>query len=122
MFFRRFFVFLLFRCYNLLTCECFLFMEFNKTALDHLAKLARLDIDAADKEKCAEQIASVLDYFEKLNSIDTENVEPLDFVTDLKNIWREDAQKVIYSRDKVLAESPELKDGQIVVPRVFGKT
>jgi aspartyl-tRNA(Asn)/glutamyl-tRNA(Gln) amidotransferase subunit C len=97
-------------------------MVFNVDSLEHLARLARIDIDVADQQKYAGQIAAILAYFEKLNSVSTANVEPLDFVTELKNIWREDAAKQIFSQDKVLAEAPALKDGQVVVPRILSKS
>lgn len=83
--------------------------------------MARLDIDAEDKEKYAEQIGSILDYFAKLDAVDVEKVAPLDFITELKNVWREDVAERIFLREKVLAEAPEIEDGQIIVPQVLNK-
>ncbi|MFH0814678.1 MAG: Asp-tRNA(Asn)/Glu-tRNA(Gln) amidotransferase subunit GatC [Candidatus Falkowbacteria bacterium] len=104
-------------------------MNFDKEQIEHLAKLARLEITTAEKEKYAEQIASIIDYFGKLNAIDMKNVEPLDFITELKNVWREDEAAQFFDKEKTLAacprtrdaarEAPELKDDQIVVPNIW---
>ncbi|NQT49155.1 Asp-tRNA(Asn)/Glu-tRNA(Gln) amidotransferase subunit GatC [Candidatus Kuenenbacteria bacterium] len=94
-------------------------MAISKERIEHLANLARLDITEKEKEKYAEQISSILDYFEQLKELDTEGVEPMSHVFDLQNIDREDKVKQIWSQDKVLAEAPELEKRQIKVKGVF---
>jgi aspartyl-tRNA(Asn)/glutamyl-tRNA(Gln) amidotransferase subunit C len=91
----------------------------NEDHIEHLAMLARLDITQKEKKKYAEQISSVLDYFDQLKEIDTKGVEPLAHVFKLKNVTRADSVKQIFSQDKALAEAPELEKRQVKVDAVF---
>lgn len=97
-------------------------MNIDKAQIEHLAHLARLDITENEKEKYAGQISSILDYFDQLKELDTENVEPLAHVFDLVNVTREDVVKQHFSSDTVLAEAPDIENRQIKVRSVITKT
>ncbi len=84
-------------------------MKISEQHIEHLVKLARLDISSEEKSKFSEQLASVVEYFEKLKELDLQSVEPLDHVTDLTNVMREDKPKQIWEEGKVLAEAPEIE-------------
>ncbi|MFH0988354.1 MAG: Asp-tRNA(Asn)/Glu-tRNA(Gln) amidotransferase subunit GatC [Parcubacteria group bacterium] len=94
-------------------------MAISKTHIDHLAKLARLDLTEKEKEKYAKQIGEILDYVGKLSELDTKGVEPLAHVVDLKNVTRRDEPSQLSTPEKVLAEVPELKGKLIKVNRIF---
>jgi len=94
-------------------------MIITKAQLEHLARLARFDIKEEEKEKYAEQISAILDYFKELNELDTTGVEPLTHVFDLENVLRPDTIKENFSADKVLAEAPAIEKRQIKVLGVF---
>ena len=94
-------------------------MAITKKHIEHLANLARLDVNEKEKGMFAEQISSVLDYFEQLKELDTKNVEPLSHVFDLRDIVREDEISQPVSIDNALAEAPELENRQIKVKAVF---
>jgi len=94
-------------------------MPISKEHIEHLANLARLDITDKEKEKYADQISSILNYFEQLKEVETGDVEPLCHVFDLQNVYREDKPQLVCSADKVLAEAPELEKRQIKVKAVF---
>ncbi|MFH0779755.1 MAG: Asp-tRNA(Asn)/Glu-tRNA(Gln) amidotransferase subunit GatC [Parcubacteria group bacterium] len=94
-------------------------MAIPQEQIEHLARLARLEITAEEKKKYSKQISLILDYFKKLRELKTDNVEPLTHVVDLKNVTREDKAKKIFSADKALAEAPELEKRQIKVKNVF---
>ena len=87
--------------------------------VEHLAKLARLDITEQEKRKYAEQISSILIYFKQLAEVDTTNVQATDHVTGLLNVMRPDEPKNIFSARQVMNAAPEVKDKQIKVPAVF---
>lgn len=95
-------------------------MIINREKIDHLARLARIDISEEEKGKYAEQISAILDYFKELNELDTSDVEPLAHVFDLKNITRPDVIKQNFSSDQALAEAPVLEKKQFKVAGVFG--
>ncbi len=61
-----------------------------KINVPHVAKLANLPLNEEEVEKFDKQLSDVLQYIEKLNEVDTQNVEPTSQVTGLENILRED--------------------------------
>ena len=64
---------------------------FSKETLDHISKLALLELTGEEKEKMANELGDILDYFKKLNDLDTKNVEPTTHpIEGLKNVFRED--------------------------------
>ncbi|MBU1131795.1 Asp-tRNA(Asn)/Glu-tRNA(Gln) amidotransferase subunit GatC [Patescibacteria group bacterium] len=94
-------------------------MPISKKHIEHLAELARLDITEEEKEKYAEQISSILEYFEQLNEMDTMNVEPLAQVNESFNSLRSDEVLLPFSAEKTLAAAPQSEKNQIKVNAVF---
>ena len=62
----------------------------DKKQVEHIAKLARMEINDREKEKFASQISSILDYVEQLQQVDTEGIEETAQVTGLVNVMRSD--------------------------------
>ena len=96
-------------------------MSISEEHVEHLAKLAHIGLAEDEKKKYSEQISLILDYFKKLEELDTKGVEPLAHVFDLKNVTRDDKVKQIFSQEKVLAEAPELEKKQVKVKAVLGR-
>ena len=87
--------------------------------MEHIAKLARLNLSAQEKAKYAEQLSGILEYVDALQAVDTAKVEPTSQVTGLTNISRED--RVIESgiSEELVAGAPVNRDGYVVIPKVF---
>ena len=68
-------------------------MFLDSKQIDHLAKLARLALSQKEKELYAGQLAAVLEYFKKLQALDTIGLEPMSQVIELRNIFRADEIK-----------------------------
>jgi len=94
-------------------------MKLSIQEVEHIAELARLRLTEAEKEKYSEQLSNILGYFEKLQSVDTSNVEPTSQVTGLTNIMREDAVIESGISDELVACSPEHSDGYVKIPKIF---
>jgi aspartyl-tRNA(Asn)/glutamyl-tRNA(Gln) amidotransferase subunit C len=88
--------------------------------VEHVAKLARLHFAPEEMEKFTHQLNEILAYMEKLNALDTANVEPLSHVIELANVFREDLAKPSFPRDEMLANAPARADEFIPVPKVIG--
>lgn len=91
-------------------------MKIDKKQVEHIARLARLDVTEAEIEEHAEKLSAVLDYFDELSKVDTSGVEPVTHVTGAVNVMREDelrpeAEEI--SREDLLAGAPEVNDGFI---------
>lgn len=93
--------------------------KLSKKEIEHLAKLARLELTEDEKKLYSEQLSSVLDYFNKLQEVNTEKVEITSQVTGLENITRED--KVVESgvEKELIKEAPDQEDNQIKTKAVL---
>ena len=94
----------------------------SKEQVEHIAKLARIELIEEEKEKFTKELSSILDYVEKLNKVDTSKVKPLAQVTGLDSVTRED--KEVQSpkskvQNKLLKEAPRKKDNYIQVPKIL---
>ncbi len=65
-------------------------MFLDSKQIDHLAKLARLELSQEEKELYAVELADILDYFKKLRGLDTAGLEPMSQVIESQNIFRAD--------------------------------
>lgn len=87
--------------------------------VEHVALLARLELDDFEKELFAQQLSSILEYVDKLNELDTDGVEPLAHILPVYNIFRKDEVKPGSSREEILANAPLVEDGQYKVPKIM---
>ena len=96
-------------------------MHLKKEDIEHIAKLARLDLTEEELEKYGQQLSGVLDYIDQLKEVDTENVEPTAQVTGLSNVFRDDEVKVWKDEERLAAinESHDTVDGFVKVKRVL---
>lgn len=94
-------------------------MSITAKDVEHVANLARLDLSAEEKEQFAGQLNAILKYAEKLNELDTANVEPTSHVLPLSNVMREDEVRPSWPIEKVLSNAPDEEDGQFKVPAVI---
>lgn len=86
--------------------------------VEHVAKLARLNLNEEEKEKFSKQLGDILGYVEQLNEVNTENVEPMAHAFPIKNVLREDKANNFYKKEEMLANAPEEEDGFFKVPRI----
>ena len=95
-------------------------MLLDKKHLEHLAALARLELKESEEERFLEDLRKILDHFEELKEVDTENVTPMAGGIELKNVMRPDEVKEDRLKgDKVLEAFPEKEKGYLKVPPVF---
>ena len=96
-------------------------MEVDDELVDQLAHLARLTFKNDEKAGIKDDLQKMISFIEKLNEVDTTNVEPLLFMTDEVNVFREDKVGGSISRDEALMNAP-VKDEQFFkVPKVIKK-
>ena len=93
-------------------------MSLDKKTVANIANLARIKVPNDKLDHLAVELSSILDWVEQLNSVNTENVEPLASVVDVTLPLREDEVTDGNYRDKVLANGPETEDGYYAVPKV----
>ncbi|HEY4391139.1 MAG TPA: Asp-tRNA(Asn)/Glu-tRNA(Gln) amidotransferase subunit GatC [Paenibacillus sp.] len=94
-------------------------MSIQVQDVEHVAKLARLKLNDEEREMFTGQLNAILQYAEKLNELDTDNVEPTTHVLPLSNVMREDKVHESLSQEQVFRNAPDEEDGQFKVPAVL---
>lgn len=95
-------------------------MSVTKKDVEHIAKLANLEFNDAEKEKLTHEMNEILQHMEKLNELDTSNVEPLSQVVEQQNVFRADEVKPSIPTEEALKNAPEKTDEHFKVPKVIG--
>ena len=93
-------------------------MRLSPEEVDHIALLSRLELSAPERERAATELSQILNYFEKLNELDTENVEPTSQAIPVTNVLREDIVSPSLSPEAALKNAPESAANMFQVPRV----
>jgi aspartyl-tRNA(Asn)/glutamyl-tRNA(Gln) amidotransferase subunit C len=90
----------------------------DKKEVEHIAKLARLELTEKEKELFTNQLAEIVLYFEKLQELDIEGVEPTCHVEQISNRMREDIPLPSLSLEDALTNAPESEANHFRVPLV----
>ena len=93
-------------------------MTIDLKTIKHISKLSRISVDDAKANKLAGDLNSIFDFIEKLNELNTDNVEPLTSVAETTLKLRADEVKSKNIRDKILKNSPDENEDFFVVPKV----
>lgn len=86
--------------------------------IDYVAKLARIELDDAERAKYSAQLEQILEYFKRLSQVDVEGVEPSAHAHSIYNVWREDIPTPAMPVEDALMNAPAKRENQIVVPKV----
>lgn len=84
--------------------------------IETIAILAKLELSETEKEQAKQDMGRMLAYIGKLNTLDTDGVEPMTHLFPTTNVFREDIVTNEEDRDAMLANAPEKQDGSYVVP------
>jgi aspartyl-tRNA(Asn)/glutamyl-tRNA(Gln) amidotransferase subunit C len=88
-------------------------------AVDHVAKLARLELTDAERELFARQLGAILDYIATLKELPAEGVAPLAHAVDAQNVFRADAPRPGLAPDEALGQAPGREGDFFSVPKVI---
>lgn len=94
-------------------------MSLSREQVQHVARLARVGLTDEDVARFSHQLSDVLDYFERLSRVDTEDVPPTSHTLPLHNIMREDEPQPAFDVDTILANTPEVEDNRIRVRAIL---
>jgi aspartyl-tRNA(Asn)/glutamyl-tRNA(Gln) amidotransferase subunit C len=94
-------------------------MKITKQEVEHVARLARLELSEQEKETLTDQLSNILTYVEQLNELDTKGVVPTSHVLDINNVMRDDVPEASLPQDRALANGPEKALGHYKVPKII---
>jgi aspartyl-tRNA(Asn)/glutamyl-tRNA(Gln) amidotransferase subunit C len=94
-------------------------MGIDRKAVDHVARLARLDLGADEKERMREELTDILEHAERIQALDLDGVGPTSHALPLRNVMRADEVKPSLSPKEALANAPAAEDDRFRVPRII---
>jgi aspartyl-tRNA(Asn)/glutamyl-tRNA(Gln) amidotransferase subunit C len=94
-------------------------MKIDDALILRLENLSRLELSAAERTKMQGSLTNILTMVEQLNTLDTEGVEPLVYINEDVNVWREDVVNHQLTRQEALKNAPDSDGSFFKVPKVI---
>lgn len=96
-------------------------MEINNEIIDKLADLAKLDFTETEKVALQKDMTQIISFFEKMNEVNTDYVEPLIFMNSHENVLRNDEPKHEITHQEALLNAPDKDSDYFRVPKFLDK-
>jgi aspartyl-tRNA(Asn)/glutamyl-tRNA(Gln) amidotransferase subunit C len=95
-------------------------MIIDQQTVEKIAHLARLELTAGEKVDMIKDMTQILDFMDKLNEIDTTGVDPLVYMTDEVNVFRDDVVIQNITHEEALMNAPKHDNEYFLVAKVIG--
>lgn len=96
-------------------------MKINLEMIDKVAHLARLEVRANEKQGLLDDMNKILAFMDKLNEVDTSGIDPLVYMSDEVNVFREDRVIQEISKEDALKNAPKQDGNFFRVAKVINK-
>ncbi len=94
-------------------------MSLDRAAVNHVARLARLDLTEEERERMQKELTVILAHAEKIQSLELDDVPPTSHALPLSNVMRPDRARPSLPPEEALANAPETEDGRFRVQRII---
>ena len=94
-------------------------MPISRREVDYVARLARLDLNEAERERMEAELTDILGHAERIQALDLDGVEPTAHAVPLANALRADEVRPSLSQEDALANAPDSEGGRFKVPRIL---
>jgi aspartyl-tRNA(Asn)/glutamyl-tRNA(Gln) amidotransferase subunit C len=94
-------------------------MTIDEETVDKIAHLARLELSGNEKKDMIKDMNKILGFMDKLNEIDTTGIEPLVYMTDNVNSFRDDVVKQEITHEEALLNAPKHDEDYFLVSKVI---
>jgi aspartyl-tRNA(Asn)/glutamyl-tRNA(Gln) amidotransferase subunit C len=92
----------------------------TKDQVEHIAHLCRIELREGDSEKFSKQLEEIIGYVNKMQSLNTEGIDPTFLTAPLFNVLRKDEVKPSLTLEQVLLNAPDREDNYFKMPRILG--
>lgn len=96
-------------------------MKIQEETIQHIAHLARLKFEGEEVKAIQDDLNNMISFMDKLNELDTDDVEPLVFMSEEINVLREDVAKDTLSVKDALKNAPKKDSDYFRIPKVLDK-
>ena len=94
-------------------------MKISAKDVEHVARLARLDLSPVEKERMGRELDGILTYIDKLRALDTTGVEPTSHAVPVTNVMRDDVPYPSLPQSAALANAPDRQGDLFRVPKII---
>jgi aspartyl-tRNA(Asn)/glutamyl-tRNA(Gln) amidotransferase subunit C len=94
-------------------------MAIDRAAVDHVARLARLDLSEEERARMETELSHIIEHAAKVQALDLDGVEPTSHAIPLRNVMRADEVRPSLPPDEALANAPESEASRFKVPRIL---
>ncbi len=94
-------------------------MSLTSEEVKHIARLARVGLSDDEEARLQGQLSQILDYFQRLQQVDTGDIPPTAHTLALHNVMRDDEPKPSFDKEEVLANAPQREDDHFRVRAVL---
>lgn len=94
-------------------------MAIDRAAVDHVARLARLDLSDEERERMRVELSNILQHAERIQALDLDGVDATSHSVPLKNVMRQDEVRPSLAQEDALRNAPASEDGRFKVPRII---
>jgi aspartyl-tRNA(Asn)/glutamyl-tRNA(Gln) amidotransferase subunit C len=88
----------------------------DRAQVEHVARLARLALDDAEKDRMAHELSGVLEHIEKISELDLDEVPPTSHVVDVTTPLRSDEEQPCLTQEQALDQAPATQESGFLVP------
>ncbi len=93
--------------------------KIDEDLVRQVAQLARLELSDQEVVQFSTQLSAIMDYIERLNELNTDNVEPLVHCLPVYNVFRADEVLPSLTQEQALANAPDAENGYFKVPKIL---
>ncbi|MBS7648701.1 MAG: Asp-tRNA(Asn)/Glu-tRNA(Gln) amidotransferase subunit GatC [Candidatus Bathyarchaeia archaeon] len=90
----------------------------SRDDVEHIAWLAHIELTEEEKELFTEQFNRILEFFRKIDEVNTEGIPPTYHVLDLVNVFRRDESKEPLSKEDILRNAPKKEGDFFKSPKI----
>ncbi len=94
-------------------------MAISKEEVIHIAKLASLNLTEAEIERYSNDMTEILEFANRINSVDTDSVNETIAANEKYNVFRKDEIKQSVDKEALLQNAPSKDDGMFRIPKVI---
>lgn len=96
-------------------------MKIDDKMIDRISRLACLEFENDEKEQIRKDLERIITFMKKLQKLETENVEPLVYLSESQKHLRTDEPVQSISHDEALLNAPQTDGNFFLVPKVIDK-
>ena len=94
--------------------------EIDADLVRHIGRLSRIELTEEQVQTFGRQLASIIDYFDKLQELETSEVEPMAHALEMHSVFGEDTLRESLTPQQALANAPQRDGDFFKVPKVIG--